>query len=109
MNEKSTATLYASFDELVAAEGLAAWRGTSRIRGRRHHGGAPCPARVPRLHLATTGEVIEGCDKPECGEDFEDTLLERAQRLGLWAHPAARRITMKTTSRQPANHAKETR
>jgi hypothetical protein len=92
--------VYASFDELVAAEGMAAWRGTRRIRGRRNHGGPPCPARRPRLHLATAGELSPGCDNPACEEDLEDTLLERARRLGVWDYPAER---PSTTSRLTAS------
>jgi hypothetical protein len=84
---------YESFDELVAAEGMAAWRGTRKIRGRRNHGGPPCPARHPRLHLAAGMEISPGCDDQACEEDLEDTLLERARRLGLWDYPGARAIT----------------
>lgn len=88
-----TKALYDSFDELVAAEGMAAWRGTRKIRGRRNHGGPPCPARLPRLHLAAGTEISVGCDNQACEEDLEDTLLERARRLGLWDYPIPRGLS----------------
>lgn len=89
----TSTSLYNSFEELVATEGMAAWRGTRKLRGRRNHGGPPCPARHPRLHLAAGNEISAGCDNQACEEDLEDTLLERARRLGLWDYPKARPIT----------------
>jgi hypothetical protein len=98
---------YESFEELVAAEGMAAWRGTRKIRGRRNHGGPPCPARHPRLHLAAGTEFSTGCDNQSCEEDLEDTLLERARRLGLWDNPEAPRTTRsRPTPRRSTNRTR---
>jgi hypothetical protein len=103
MSNSDAPRQYATFDELVAAEGMAAWRGTRRIRGRRNHGGPPCPAPRPRLHLASGDGISAGCDHQACEEDLEDTLLERARRLGLWDYPGAPRIT------KARNHSVTTR
>jgi hypothetical protein len=92
MNTAHSTQTYESFEELVAAEGMAAWRGTRKIRGRRNHGGPPCPARHPRLHLAAGIEISPGCDNQACEEDLEEVLLERGRRLGLWDYPRARTI-----------------
>lgn len=109
MTTSASTPPYESFEELVAAEGMDAWRGTRKIRGRRNHGGPPCPAPRPRLHLAAGVELSAGCDNQACEEDLEEVLLERGRRLGLWINPEAPRVTRPRTTRRTGNNRAQTR